>query len=102
MGTTGRPALLEARLLRASGKGKALVARRFRVTRAGAFTRRLVLIPNLLPGRYVVQLSEVGGGATPLPTAQRATKLSGSREGVVARAFISNKIGGRALARHFM
>jgi hypothetical protein len=97
--TTGRPALLEASVLRRSGKGKAFVTRRFRLTRAGSFTRRLTLIPKLLPGRYLVRVREVGGGAVPLPTAQRATTLTGPPEGVVGRAFISTKIGGRALSR---
>ena len=98
-GTAVRPALLEMRLLRASGKGKAFVVRRFRVTKAGPFTRLLDLKPALLPGRYMVRVAEAGGGASPLPTAQRATKLSGPPEGVAARAFVSNKIGGRPLRR---
>ena len=97
--TGGRPALLEARLLRRSGRGKALVTRRFRLTQAGSFTRRLALTPKLLPGRYLVRVREVGGGAVPLPTAERPTTLAAPREGVVGRAFISTKIGGRALSR---
>ncbi len=98
-GTALRPALLQVRVLRPSGKGKAFVVRRFRVTKAGAFARRLTLTPKLLPGRYLVRVSEVGGGAAPLPTVDRATKLSGPAEGVTARAFLSTKIGGRPLAR---
>ena len=95
-GVVGRPAVLEARVLRASGKGKALVTRRFQVKQAGSFTQRLRLLPTLLPGRYLVRVTEVAGT---LPAAQRAAKLSAPREGVVSRAFFSTKIGGRPLAR---
>lgn len=98
-GTAARPALLEVRLLRAAGTGKALLVRRLRVARAGAFTGRLNLNPKLLPGRYLVRVAEVGGGASPLPAAQRAAKLSGPPEGVAARAFVSTKIAGRPLRR---
>ena len=97
-GVVGRPAVLEARVFRASG-GAALVTRRFQVNQAGAFAERLELLPNLLPGRYTVQVSEAAGAALPLPAAQLAAPLAAPREGVVSRAFFSTKIGGRQMAR---
>jgi dipeptidyl aminopeptidase/acylaminoacyl peptidase len=97
-GVVGRPAVLQAQVLRASGRGKALVTRRFQVNQAGSFARRLRLSSSLLPGRYLVRVTEIGGNP-PLPAAQRAAKLSAPREGVVSRAFFSTKIGGRQMAR---
>ena len=97
-GVVGRPAVLEARVFRASG-GKALVTRRFQVNQAGSFAQRLKLVPDLLPGRYTVRVNEAPGAGTPLPAAQRPAKLSAPREGVVSRAFFSTKIGGRPMAR---
>jgi dipeptidyl aminopeptidase/acylaminoacyl peptidase len=97
-GVAGRPAVLQAQVLPANGRGRALVTRRFQVNQAGAFARRLRLKPSLLPGRYLIRVTEIGGNP-PLPPAQRATKLSAPREGVVSRAFFSTKIGGRQMAR---
>jgi dipeptidyl aminopeptidase/acylaminoacyl peptidase len=97
-GVVGRPAVLEARVFRATG-GKALVTRRFQVNQAGTFAQKLKLIPHLLPGRYTVRVNEAPGAGTPLPASQRAAKLSAPREGVVSRAFFSTKIGGRPMAR---
>lgn len=97
-GVVGRPAVLEAQVFRATG-GKAVVTRRFQVNQAGSFAQKLKLVPDLLPGRYTVRVSEAAGAATPLPSAQRAAKLSAPREGVVSRAFFSTKIGGRPMAR---
>jgi hypothetical protein len=97
-GVVGRPALLRVQVLRASGRGKALVTRRFLAKQPGAFARRLRLAPTLVPGRYLVRVTEVGG-SPPLPPAQRGAKLSAPREGVVARAFFSTKIGGRPMNR---
>jgi hypothetical protein len=97
-GVVGRPAVLQAQVLRATGRGKALVTRRFQVNQAGSFAQRLRLAPSLLPGRYLVRVTEIGGNP-PLPPAQRAAKLSAPREGVVSRAFFSTKIGGRQMAR---
>ena len=59
-GVVGRPAVLEARVFRASG-GKALVTRRFQVNQAGSFAQRLKLVPDLLPGRYTVRVTEAPG-----------------------------------------
>jgi dipeptidyl aminopeptidase/acylaminoacyl peptidase len=97
-GVVGRPALLEAQVFKATG-GKAVVTRRFQVNQAGSFAEKLKLDPHLLPGRYTVRVNEASGAATPLPSAQRAAKLSAPREGVVSRAFFSTKIGGRPMAR---
>jgi hypothetical protein len=97
-GVVGRPAVLQAQVLRADGRGRALVTRRLQVNQAGAFARRLRLVPTLLPGRYLIRVTEIGGNP-PLPPAQRASKLSAPREGVVSRAFFSTKIGGRPMGR---
>jgi Tol biopolymer transport system component len=87
-----RPARLRVRLLRASGKGKPFVTRQIRVTKAGPFVRRLTLVPKLLPGRYLVRVSEIGGGG--LPTVDAAVRLKPPREGVVSRAVITNRLTG--------
>jgi dipeptidyl aminopeptidase/acylaminoacyl peptidase len=97
-GVAGRPAVLQAQVLPATGRGRALVTRRFQVNQAGAFAQRLRLVPSMLPGRYLVRVTEIGGNP-PLPPAQRPAKLSAPREGVVSRAFFSTKIGGRQMAR---
>jgi hypothetical protein len=97
-GIVGRPALLRVQVLRATGRGKALVTRRFLAKQPGAFARRLRLAPSLVPGRYLVRVTEVGGNP-PLPPAQRGAKLSAPREGVVSRAYFSTKIGGRPMSR---
>ncbi|WP_217913378.1 IPT/TIG domain-containing protein [Miltoncostaea marina] len=98
-GTAGRPALLQMRVLRPSGRGRPLVTRRFRVRAAGTFSRTLALTPTLLPGRHLIRLREVGGGAQPLPTADRIARLAAPREGVASRAYFSSKIGGRPMKR---
>jgi hypothetical protein len=99
VGAAGRPALLEVRVLRPTGKGRAFVTRRFRLAAAGPFHRSLAAKPTLLPGNYLVQVREVGGGAAPLPPAARMTRLAAPRVGVVSRAFFSTKINGRPFAR---
>jgi hypothetical protein len=93
-GSVVRAAQLEAQVLRANGKGKPLLKRRFRLTKAGAFTRRLSLA-RLLPGRYLVRLVDVGRTAPKLATQQVLATLAAPREGVVSRAFISTALGGR-------
>jgi hypothetical protein len=98
-GTSTRAARLRVRLLRPSGRGRALVTRTVVLGSGGAFTRRLALTPRLTPGRYLVRASELGPGPGLLPTAERRTTIPAPREGVVSRAFFSTKIGGRAQAR---
>lgn len=98
-GAVTRPAVLRVRVLRPNGRGKALVTRTFRATAAGPFTRRLALAPTLLPGRYLVRLTEVGSGPGLLPVAERRAVVPAPREGVAARAYFSTKINGRALTR---
>jgi sugar lactone lactonase YvrE len=95
-GGTARAASLRVQLRL---RGKVVLTRRFRATTAGPFVRRLPLPARLLPGAYVVRISEAGGGAGRLPTQERRATLAPPREGVVARAFVSTKIGGRSLAR---
>jgi sugar lactone lactonase YvrE len=95
-GGTPRPASLRVQLLR---RGRVVLTRRFRATVAGPFVRRLSLPGRLLPGTYVVRLSEVRSGPGRLPTQERRATLAPPVEGVVARAFVSTKIGGRSLVR---
>lgn len=98
-GTATRAARLRVQVLRASGRGTALVTRTVSLPGPGAFTRRLALEPTLLPGRYLVRAREVGSGVGLLPVAERATRLGAPRSGVVSKAFFSTKINGRALKR---
>ncbi len=98
-GTSTRAARLQVRVLRPTGRGRALVTRTVALAGGGAFTRRLVLAPGLVPGRYLVRVSELGPGPGLLPTAERRATIPAPREGVVSRAYFSTKIGGRAQAR---
>lgn len=98
-GASTRPARLKVELLRASGRGRALVSRTFGVAAGGDFQRRLALSPRLTPGPYLVRLSEVGSGPGLLPQAERRATVPAPREGVVSRSFFSTKIGGRSVTR---
>jgi sugar lactone lactonase YvrE len=90
-GGVARAANLRVQLRRG---GKAVLTRTFRRRAPGLFVQRVRLPAKFLPGRYLVRLS--GGG---LPTQERRAVLKPPTEGVVARAFISTKIGGRVLTR---
>lgn len=82
-------------VLPASGRGKALLTRTFRVAAAGSFTRRLPLAGRLVPGPYLVRVADIGPGAQLAPQEVRAS-VPAPREGVVARAGIATAVGGRA------
>lgn len=98
-GASTRAARLRVRVLRSSGRGKALVTRTVALAAGGNFQRRLRLSPTLVPGRYLVRVSELGPGPGLLPVAERRTTIPAPREGVVSRAFFSTKIGGRSFTR---
>jgi Pectate lyase superfamily protein len=73
---------------------------RARVPRAGQFTRRLPLKATTLPGRYRIRVRErVVPAARALAPAARGVRLRPPPEGVVSRAFISRRIGGKRLGR---
>jgi hypothetical protein len=94
-----RPARLRADFLDRRGRSRAhafLV-----VPTAGSLTRRLRLPPAFGPGRYIVRVSERPPISAPeaLPVATARAVLAAPPEGVVARAFLSRRFGGRAIAR---
>jgi len=94
LGNVRRAARLQALVLRASGGGKPLLARRFRVAKGGAFTVRIPL-RGLLPGRYRIRVRDVGATRPRLVTQDRLASLKAPPEGVVTRAWISTVPGGR-------
>jgi sugar lactone lactonase YvrE len=97
-GSADRATRFEARILKASGKGKALLTRRFRIAAAGAFTRRLALGGRLLPGPLLIRVADVGPGAK-LPARELRATLAAPPEGVASLAAVSTALGGRARAR---
>jgi hypothetical protein len=92
-GDVARPVLLEAVVVGAGAPSRALLSRRFRVTKAGRFKAR-VPIAGLLPGSYLLRVRDVGGATPKLAAIERPITLAAPREGVVARAWISTSIGG--------
>ena len=95
-GSIVRAARLEAQVLPPNGKGKPFLTQGFRLSKAGAFTIRLSLAGSkLVPGAYLVRLRELGSGPK-LADANVRARLAAPPEGVVARAFISTGVGGRA------
>jgi PKD repeat protein len=94
-GVAIRAADLRVNVLKASGKGKALLKGRFRVAKAGPFTARIAA-HGLVPGTFKVQVVD-GGRQTPkLPTREINATLAGPPEGVVPNPFISTGLGGSA------
>ncbi|MGE0301047.1 MAG: IPT/TIG domain-containing protein, partial [Pseudonocardia sp.] len=96
---TSRAARLRVSVLRANGRGKALVTRTIAAAGAGTLTRRLLLKPTMVPGPYLMRVTEIGSGPGLLPRVDRRITVAAPREGVVSRAFFSTKIGGRAFTR---
>ncbi len=94
-GSAGRATRFEARILRASGRGKALLTRRFTLPKAGAFTRRITLGGRLIPGPQLIRVSDIGPGAK-LPAVEVRATLGAPPEGVASQATISTALGGRA------
>ena len=97
-GSTDRASRFEARFLKADGKGKALLTRRFQIAAAGAFTRRLALGGRLLPGPLLIRVVDVGPGEK-LATRELRPTLAAPPEGVASRAVVTTALGGRARAR---
>jgi hypothetical protein len=95
-GGVARPAVLRVQLRRGR---KVVLTRNVRQGTPGLFVRRLGLPAKFLPGRYVVRVFEPGRGPGRLPRQERRATLKPPREGVVARAFVSTKIGGRLMNR---
>jgi PKD repeat protein len=90
----------QARLRVQLRRGKKVVLNRVFSRAAGPFVQRVRLPARLLPGSYLVRLLDATrGNAARLPTRELRAKLKPPREGVVANAFISTKIGGRPLRR---
>jgi WD40-like Beta Propeller Repeat len=78
-------------------RGKRIHVARGLVLTKGSFTRRIAVPRNLLPGRYVLDVTAAGS-----PTELRAQKLTvlleAPPEGVVRSAWASTTIGGPPLA----
>lgn len=94
-GQVPRGARLQAALLGPGRGSRMRTARTFRLAAAGAFTRRIALPADLVPGRYRVRVRELGKASPPLTTRVIAATLRAPREGVVARAYIATSLGGR-------
>ena len=65
---------------------------------AGAFLRAFQMRPDLLPGRYVLDVT-APGSPTPLTPQTIAITLRAPAEGVVSRVWTSNTAGGVPLSR---
>lgn len=96
-GSADRATRFRVTVLRATGAGKALVTRSFAIPAAGAFERRLPLSGRLVPGPYLVRVTDVGPGAV-LPAQSLRSVLGAPPEGVASRAVISTALGGRPRA----
>src|SRR5262245_19963828 len=64
----------------------------------GAFTRRLALPANLVPGLYTLEVTAVGS-PTQLMSQKLPVRLAAPPEGVVSEAWASSSIGGPPLTR---